>query len=101
MNNSLGYIDISNQIGQFIPSYTQPQAENGISGQYSNLPCIADYSGLSGTAEKIEYSSLPGDNVCNGELGLLKDKTFVCPYYKPICKGYRCGATLGTCDYSQ
>jgi len=44
---------------------------------------------------------LPGDNLCNGEFGLLKDKSLVCPYYKPICKGFSCGSNFGTCDYSK
>jgi|LauGreSBDMM110SN_4_FD.fasta_scaffold96844_2 hypothetical protein len=95
--NSLGYNSDPKKIGQFIPSYTEPQSESA--GNYSNLPCIADYSPLSGGNH--DYSAMPGDNICNGEFGLLQDKSLVCPYYKPICKGYSCGSNFGTCDYSK
>jgi hypothetical protein len=77
-------------IGEFIPSYTEPkskQKEIGFSGMYTNLPCVAD------------YGSLIGDNVCNGEIGLLEDPGLICPYNKPICN-YKCGSTFGTCSYS-
>ena len=56
---------------------------------YPGLPCIADY----GASE--------GDNICNGEVGLIKDQSLVCPYYKPICNGYRCGSKFGKCTYSK
>ena len=93
--NSLGYKTDPKQIGQFIPSYTQTTEESG-AGNYPNLPCIADYSPSSGLTH--DYSAMPGDNICNGEFGLLKDKSLVCPYYKPICKGFSCGS-FGRCDY--
>ena len=89
-NNTVGYNSDPKVIGSFdIGSYTEkiPQS-NGKSGMYPNLPCVSDYGGL------------PGDNICNGEIGLIQDDTLVCPYYKPICKGYRCGPTFGNCDYS-
>lgn len=85
-NNTLGYND-PKVIGSFdVSSYTQttPQS-NGTSGMYPNLPCIAD------------YGAFPGDNVCNGEIGLIQDNTLICPYYKPICSGYRCDSTFGKC----
>ena len=89
-NNTVGYNSDPSIIGSFDTySYTEkiPQS-NGKSGMYPNLPCVSDYGGL------------PGDNICNGEIGLIQDDTLVCPYYKPICKGYRCGPTFGNCDYS-
>jgi hypothetical protein len=90
LNNDAGYINDPNVIGTFdIGSYTEKKIKSsGKSGMYPNLPCIAD------------YGALPGDNVCNGEVGLIQDQTLVCPYYKPICKDYRCGPTFGNCDYS-
>lgn len=89
-NNTVGYNIEPSVIGSFdVGSYTEKTSiSNGKSGMYPNLPCIAD------------YGALPGDNVCNGEIGLIQDDTLVCPYYKPICKGYRCGTTFGNCDYS-
>ena len=93
--NSIGYNKDPKQIGNFIPSYTQPIEESD-AGNYPNLPCIADYSPSSGSSH--DYSVMPGDNICNGEFGLLKDKSLVCPYYKPICKGFSCGS-FGKCDY--
>jgi hypothetical protein len=89
MNNQTGYIDSSAIVSFDVSSYTEkPPISNGTSGMYPNLPCIAD------------YGALPGDNICNGEVGLIQDDTLVCPYYKPICKGYRCDSTPGSCDYS-
>lgn len=90
LNNDAGYINDPDVIGTFdIGSYTEKKIESkGTSGMYPKLPCIAD------------YGALPGDNVCNGEVGLIQDQTLVCPYYKPICKNYRCGPTFGNCDYS-
>lgn len=90
INASSGYIvDTSLDIGSF-SSYTEKTPKsNGVSGMYPNLPCIAD------------YGSQPGDNVCNGEIGLIQDNTLVCPYYKPICQGYRCDSTFGKCTYSK
>jgi len=85
-NASSGYIeqDIPD-IGTFT-SYTEKTPKsNGKSGMYSTLPCIAD------------YGSQPGDNICNGEIGLIQDNTLVCPYYKPICQGYRCDSNFGKC----
>jgi hypothetical protein len=96
--NSLGYNTDPKKIGQFVPSYTEPVKENN-AGNYPNLPCIADYSPLSG--ETHDYSAMAGDNLCNGQFGLLQDKSLVCPYYKPICKGFSCGSNFGTCDYSK
>jgi len=86
-NDKTGYNTDPEVIGNFIPSYTEiaPVSE-GKSGMYPNLPCIAD------------YGANIGDNVCNGEVGMIQDNTLVCPYYKPICN-YRCGSTFGTCDY--
>ena len=83
--NNVSYNADPSVIGQF-GSYTQttPQS-NGTSGMYQNLPCIAD------------YGAMPGDNVCNGEIGLIQDDTLICPYYKPICSGYRCDSTFGKC----
>jgi len=52
-----------------------------------NEKCIADYGGQI------------GDNICNGEFGLLKDTAFTCPYYKPKCD-FKCGTTLGNCNYN-
>ena len=98
INNSLGYISyldpntdakptIDNEyIFDIFPN--EPKEEiKGVPGMYPNLPCIAD------------YGSLPGDNVCNGEFGLLEDPGLICPYNKPICN-YKCGSKLGTCNYS-
>lgn len=45
-----------------------------------------------------DYGSQIGDNLCDGTMGLLKDKNTICPYYKPICN-YKCGSLLGTCNY--
>lgn len=88
-NNATGYTSDSNIIGSF-SSYTEKIPEsNGISGMYPGLPCIADY----GTKK--------GDNLCNGEVGLIQDESLVCPYYKPICNGYRCDSTFGKCTYSK
>jgi len=44
-----------------------------------------------------DYGTMIGDNICNGEFGLVKDTNMVCPYNKPICNGYRCGSELGSC----
>lgn len=89
-NKTSGYIT-EQTIGSFDNgSYTEkPPKSNGKSGMYPNLPCIAD------------YGTFPGENVCNGEIGLIQDQTLVCPYYKPICSGYRCGSSFGNCDYSK
>ncbi len=88
-NNTTGYKVDPEVIGSFTPSFTEiPPVSEGTSGMYPNLPCIAD------------YGANIGDNVCNGEVGLIQDKTLVCPYYKPICD-YRCGSTFGTCSYSK
>jgi hypothetical protein len=66
----------------------EPKEEiKGVPGMYPNLPCVAD------------YGSFPGDNVCNGEIGLLEDPGLICPYNKPICN-YQCGSKFGTCNYS-
>ena len=91
INASIGYItEPTPDIGTFTQSYTQTTPKsNGKSGMYPNLPCIAD------------YGSLPGDNVCNGEIGLIQDDTLICPYYKPICQGYRCDSNFGKCTYSK
>ncbi len=91
INNENKYILPDIDIGTFKnSSYTEkiPQS-NGKSGMYPSLPCIAD------------YGAMPGDNVCNGEVGLIQDDTLVCPYYKPICRGYRCDSKFGSCDYSK
>ena len=45
-----------------------------------------------------DYGSKIGDNLCDGAMGLLKDSSYICPYYKPICD-YKCGSTLGSCNY--
>jgi hypothetical protein len=88
-NDITGYKTDPDVIGNFISSYTEiPPISEGTSGMYPNLPCIAD------------HGANIGDNVCNGEVGLIQDKTLVCPHYKPICSGYRCGSTFGTCSYS-
>ena len=89
-NSTTGYNTDPDVIGSFFPSYTEkiPKSK-GISGMYPGLQCIAD------------YGALEGDNVCNGEVGLLQDESLVCPYYKPICSGYRCGSTFGKCTYSK
>lgn len=90
-NASTGYIkeESVSDIGTFT-SYTEKTPKsNGQSGMYSSLPCIAD------------YGSQPGDNICNGEIGLIQDNTLVCPYYKPICQGYRCDSNFGKCTYSK
>lgn len=87
--NDTGYITEPTIVNFDVGSYTEkPPISNGKSGMYPNLPCVAD------------YGSMPGDNVCNGEIGLIQDDTLVCPYYKPICKGYRCDSIPGSCDYS-
>jgi hypothetical protein len=88
-NDKTGYTTDPKIIGNFISSNTEiaPVSE-GTSEMYSNLPCIAD------------YGTNIGDNVCNGEIGLIQDQTLICPYYKPICD-YRCGSTFGTCSYSK
>ena len=90
INDLTGYtVESDIDIGTFNSSYTEKTPEsNGKSGMYPNLPCIAD------------YGAMPGDNVCNGEVGLIQDNTLVCPYYKPICN-YRCDSTFGSCDYSK
>jgi len=89
-NNITGYNTDPTIIGNFSSSYTEkPLISEGKSGMYEKLPCIAD------------YGHLAGDNVCNGEIGLIQDQTLVCPYYKPICGGYRCGSKFGTCTYSK
>lgn len=89
-NNATGYNREPDVIGSFFPSYTEKIPESkGFSGMYPGLPCVADY----GASE--------GDNICNGEVGLIQDQTLVCPYYKPICNGYRCGSTFGKCIYSK
>jgi hypothetical protein len=90
INASTGYnVESIPDIGSFT-SYTEKTPKsNGKSGMYPNLPCIAD------------YGSQPGDNVCNGEIGLIQDNTLVCPYYKPICQGYRCDSNFGKCTYSK
>lgn len=84
-NNRLGYIAPPSAKIQVQPdSYTQKNPiSTGKSGMYPNFPCIAD------------YGAMPGDNVCNDTL--IKDNTLICPYYKPICAGYRCGNTFGKC----
>jgi len=90
INASVGYITDPAEIGTFTQSYNQTTPKsNGKSGMYPDLPCIAD------------YGSLPGDNVCNGEIGLIQDDTLICPYYKPICQGYRCDSNFGKCTYSK
>uniref|UniRef100_A0A6C0EVX2 Uncharacterized protein n=1 Tax=viral metagenome TaxID=1070528 RepID=A0A6C0EVX2_9ZZZZ len=45
-----------------------------------------------------DYGSQIGDNLCDGAMGLLKDSSSICPYYKPICD-YKCGSSLGRCNY--
>ena len=59
------------------PDVNKPYAEKG---------CVAD------------YGFQIGDNLCNGEFGLLGDTAYVCPYYKPICD-FQCGSSLGKCNY--
>lgn len=89
-NNATGYNTDPDVIGSFFPSYSEKIPESkGISGMYPGLQCIAD------------YGASAGDNICNGEVGLLQDESLVCPYYKPICNGYRCGSTFGKCSYSK
>ena len=87
MNDDVGYNVEPTITGSFTSSYTQvtPEIDYGKSGMFPGLPCIAD------------YLSSPGDNVCNGEIGLIKDNTLICPYYKPICNGYRCDSKFGKC----
>ena len=87
MNNDIEYNVESTILGSFTPSYTQvaPEIDYGKSGMFPGLPCTAD------------YGSSPGDNVCNGEIGLIKDNTLICPYYKPICNAYRCDSKFGQC----
>jgi len=87
MNDSVGYNVEPTIIGSFTSSYTQvaPQIDEGKSGMFPGFPCIAD------------YGASPGDNVCNGEIGLIQDNTLICPYHKPICSGYRCDSKFGTC----
>ena len=84
-NNTLGYVAPPAAKIQTQPnSYTQKNPiSTGKSGMYPNFPCIAD------------YGAMPGDNVCNNTL--IQDNTLICPYYKPICSGYRCGNTFGKC----
>lgn len=88
INKELGYIqdDPLTSSTSNTGSYTQTILKgNGKSGMYPSLPCIAD------------YGASPGDNVCNGEIGLIQDNTLICPYNKPICSGYRCDSKFGTC----
>lgn len=90
-NNTTGYTSDPSVIGSFFPSYTEKTQINenpGVPGMYTGLQCIAD------------YGAKTGDNICNGEIGLLNDEALVCPYYKPICN-YGCGSTLGKCSYSK
>jgi hypothetical protein len=87
INKEAGYIQDLAPVSSSLPaSYTQivPKS-NGKSGMYPSFPCIAD------------YGASPGDNVCNGEIGLIQDNTLICPYHKPICNGYRCDSKFGTC----
>ena len=91
INKEVGYIQYRAPVSSSLPaSYTQiiPKG-NGTSGMYPSFPCIADYG-----------ASL-GDNVCNGEIGLIQDNTLICPYHKPICSGYRCDSKFGTCVTSR
>ena len=74
-------------IGQYSQTIQTIPVSKGTTGMYPNLPCIAD------------YGSSPGDNVCNGEIGLIQDETLICPYYKPICNGYKCDSKFGKCIY--
>lgn len=88
INKEAGYIQDQYPlpVSSLPASYTQivPKG-NGKSGMYPSFPCIAD------------YGASPGDNVCNGEIGLIEDNTLICPYHKPICSGYRCDSKFGTC----
>lgn len=87
INKEAGYIQDLPPVSSSLPaSYTQnvPKGD-GKSGMYPSFPCIAD------------YGASPGDNVCNGEIGLIQDNTLICPYDKPICSGYRCDSKFGTC----
>jgi hypothetical protein len=87
INKEAGYIQDLPPVSSSLPaSYTQSVPKgNGKSGMYPSFPCIAD------------YGASPGDNVCNGEIGLIQDNTLICPYHKPICSGYRCDSKFGTC----
>jgi hypothetical protein len=87
INKEVGYVQDLAPVSSSLPaSYTQFVAKsNGKSGMYPSFPCIAD------------YGASPGDNVCNGEIGLIQDNTLICPYHKPICSGYRCDSKFGTC----
>lgn len=86
INKEAGYIQYPLPVSSLPASYTQIVAKgNGKSGMYPSFPCIAD------------YGASPGDNVCNGEIGLIEDNTLICPYHKPICSGYRCDSKFGTC----
>lgn len=92
-NNAIGYTSDPSVIGSYFSSYTEKtNLENttnvGFPGMYPGLPCIAD------------YGAKAGDNICNGEIGLLNDESFTCPYYKPKCN-YQCGSTFGKCTYSK
>lgn len=88
-NGDISYNTYNNisDIGQYSQTIETKIVSQGKRGMYPNLPCVAD------------YESAPGDNICNGEIGLLEDETLICPYYKPICNGYKCGSTFGKCVY--
>ena len=77
----------TSDIGQYNQTIETKIVSKGEKGMYPNLPCVAD------------FGSAPGDNVCNGEIGLIQDETLICPYYKPICNGYKCDSTFGKCVY--
>lgn len=68
----------------------------------TNAPVIYNNDFMStnkGLSCMSDYGTMIGDNLCNGEFGLVKDTNMVCPYNKPICNGYRCGSELGKCEY--
>jgi hypothetical protein len=51
----------------------------------SNIKCVAD------------NGSVPGNNLCCGQEGVLQDTKYICPSEYPNCEGYVCGETWGKC----
>ena len=61
-----------------------------------------DYEECAGVGAPIEkcvadYGAQIGDKLCCGQTGVVQKNDRICPYSKPLCKGFKCGSQWGEC----
>lgn len=61
--------------------------------------CEEECAGVGAPIEKCvaDYGAQIGDKLCCGQTGVVQKNDRICPYSKPLCKGFKCGSKWGEC----